>query len=683
MARLRSVEEALYLATATVPLAVTLLTVVGLIPLKLDYTQPFRILWFAVGTGLVSGLGLAAFMAVRVTGRYVLEGLARLAARLEAVRRSSPYRLGPLRLANPYGFLFGLAVAGEASTIIAWSFIAKGLLYALAATPSLAAGLWLIFRSLYTPAVRVSRARTPWWIVAGGLRPFWRLAAWLDARLGLSSTLQLAGLPITKREAVSMLSTALLASTSLAAALTPMLILLGYAAWTSLALALPIMALLGFKAYAKTKLAERARLAEEEHPYVSFWMWLMVSGGGADPEAALIEAFNRRSLLPGTWLEGLYAHRGLSFVAERQPSKTLRDFYRFVDAVKAGGGDLASYLEQHVWRSLGELSARLENYAHTATNIGTLIVTFMGLGVPLALAMTLLSPAAGLAVIASTAAALPPMAIAFYLTLASRQPRLRERYGDILGLALGSTLALVPPLLALIGLLEPGSHLAYASLALASLGYYLAWRSQRAVVEAEERGLPDVLRVVVEYVKMGYPIPQALAKAADRANPILAERLRSAAAGMVEARSWLLRYVLETLNLMARYGAASPAALEALVRLVDLHQSSWRRARMTLRQLELTAYAVVAASMAAINVIGFIAGRYAAYAAALGFAPGLGVLSMVAELARTVTVVAAAGMGLLVSKAIDLTMRNTLRPLLTVLAALAADYASRLLLGMI
>jgi hypothetical protein len=273
------------------------------------------------------------------------------------------------------------------------------------------------------------------------------------------------------------------------------------------------------------------------------------------------------------------------------------------------------------------------------------------------------------------------MAIAFYLTLASRQPRLRERYSDALGLAIASPPTLTPLLLAATGVIEPGSHLAYASLALGALGYYTAWRSQRVVVEAEEKGLPDALRVVVEYVKMGYPVPQALVKAAGRANPVLAERLRSAAAGRVDARSWLLRYVLETLNLMTRYGAASPQALEALVRLVDTHQTAWRRARMMLRQLELTAYAVVVASMAAIDVIELIASRYVAYAAALGFAPGFEALSMVAELARIVTAAAAAGMGLLVSKAIDLTMRNTVRPLIAVALTSAADYGVRLLLG--
>ncbi|ALL00780.1 hypothetical protein Pyrde_0730 [Pyrodictium delaneyi] len=661
--------------------AVVSLTALGFaLWLALRPQVPTRgILLAVVALSLLAGLAIALWLYVRLTGRLLSEALWRLITVMEERRRHAPYRLWRIRLSNPYTFIAAVLVIAEATVLIAST--ALGMLPVesglLPGAGALAAGVWLLGRSLYHPVVRVGKRRPPWYVVARSTFPAMdRLAERLDQKLRVSEDLRLSGAGFTRREAVYLVSSSILLAAVAVLALVPLALL--FSPWILVAAApLPLLTVLGIKSYARAKLAERARLAEEEHPYVAFWMWLMVSGGGAEPEAALIEAARHRELFPGTWLDGVYARRGLGLVAAMQPSKVLRDFYRFVDAVKSSGGDVAAYLGDAVWRAMEALRVRLVEYAERANAVMALVVVFLGVGLFAAFALVL-NMHAVVAMLSAMTAGLPLLATAFYLMLNAVQPRLREKYRDAAGVAAAAIAASIPPLMAFLGFLEPGAGVVFASLALAAGAYGAMWLTQYNVKRAEEARLADALRIVVEYVKMGHPVPRALELAAEHVGGVLALRLRSAARGRVEAQSWLLRYVLSTLHLMSRYGAASPEALERLVRLVEMHLQAWREARERLRMLQLMAVLTPAGAVASLRFLAPIARRYLE-TAVLSKGPMalprevLAAFDVAYQWSLALAGLAGLAMGLLAAKASDQTLRNTLYALLAVLlAALAA-----------
>ncbi|OWJ55584.1 hypothetical protein [Pyrodictium delaneyi] len=681
--RLRRVEELAYAIVSLTALGFAFATALH------SRVPTGMVLTVVLGATLAAGAGIAALLYVRITGRYLLEALWRLIERMEEQRRHAPYQLWRIRLSNPYAFVASLLVIAEAAVLIAAAILGRLGIESgvLPGAGALATGVWLLGRSLYHPVVKVGRKKPPWYVVARSTFPvFDGLAEKLDSRLRVSGDLRLSGAGYTRKEAIYLLSSgmllafiAVLASIPLAILVSPVLL--------AAAAPLPLLVVLAIKAYAKAKLGERARLAGEEHPYVAFWMWLMVSGGGAEPEAALIEAARRRDLFPGTWLDGIYARRGIGFVAEMQPSKMLRDFYRFVDAVKSSGGDVSAYLADAVWRAMENLRVMLTEYAERANTVMTLVAAFLGLGVLSALAIALINLGAMLALLSALTAGLPLLAAVFYIVLASIQPRLRERYRDAAGIAVAAIAASIPPLLALTGLLRSDAGVVYASLALAAGSYGAMWWSQYMVKRGEEDRLADALRIIVEYVKMGYPVPRAMELAAEQIGGVLALRLRSAARGRVEAQSWLLRYVLETMQLMSRYGAASPEALERLVKLVEMHVAAWKETRARLMLARLLALIVPVSTVATLKIVAPMAQRYlsTAVAAAGPLRPPPGALeSFNIAVQWSMALVGLAGllMGLLAAKATDLTIRNTLYALLAVLlAALVAIVPLPLPLG--
>jgi len=485
----------------------------------------------------------------------------------------------------------------------------------------------------------------------------------LSKRLGILEAADKAGMRWTRLEAAALVSIVLLgslaASTVLAglAALTEnnMLLLLAPA---------PLLALPLLRIHLDAKAKERARMAEEELPYLSLWAWLIERSGSGSLEDALEEA-RRSGLLPAL---GADAGKNLEELARRHPSRRLRRFYSYYLAIRDTGGDVAAFLSDTLRAEIDELRARISAYAENGVALGTGLLGLLGTALIFVLFSAFLGDGgAGLAAIAILLAA--PVG---YLLLASSQPRLREKYEDAKAASAAAVAASAAVLLA--DLLGLPSILTAGFAAAAGLGVYgAAFRAQKRLVSKEEHELLPLLRMTIEYTRSmsDQPVSRLLEQAAGSIEEPLAAAARAAArTGGAAARSWLARYTLHTIvNMIGRQGASDPLALEKLYDLVYSHTSAYKAASMRLRLLGFLAIGfppiVVAAAAGLQRIVGSTV------------APMLQTLPItftgsIAGLIAWLALISAAVMGLLAAKAISLTVRDTLWPLAAIISTLAA-----------
>ncbi|BES82561.1 hypothetical protein PABY_21280 [Pyrodictium abyssi] len=539
------------------------------------------------------------------------------------------------------------------------------LLAAIGAAP-IAPGAWLLYRLKKKAEERPEEPRGLLRYVVPAVLGITPLGERITARLGILEAADRAGIRWTRLEAAAITSLVLVAG------LASTCIILGVAALTGSRLLLavsplPLLVLPLLRLHLDAKAKERARIAEEELPYLSLWAWLLERSGSGGLEDALEEA-RRSGLLLAL---GADAGKSLEELARRHPSRRLRRFYAYYLAIRDTGGDVAAFLADILRSEIDELRARVTAYAENGVALGTGLLGMLGTALIFVLFSAFLGAGgAGLAAIAILLAA--PMG---YLVLSMQQPRLRERYEDakaaVAAVVAASAAALLGSLLMLPAIMAVGLA------ATAGLSVYgVAFRAQKRIVNKEEQELLPLLRMVIEYTRSmsDKPISQLLGQAAGSVEEPLAGVARAAAkTGNVAARSWLARYTLYTVvKLVGGQGASDPLALERLYDLVYAHVNTYKAASMRLRMLGALAVGfppvVVAAASGLQKIVG---GTVAPMLQALPVSFTGGIAEVIAWLA----LLGAGVMGFLAAKAVSLTVRDTLWPLAAVLATLLSILA--------
>ena len=534
------------------------------------------------------------------------------------------------------------------------------LLAAIGAAP-MAPGAWLLYRLKKGAEERPQEPRGLLRYVIPAVLGLTSLGEKIAARLGLLEAADAAGYRWTRLEAAA------LASLVLVAGLASTTIILGLYALTGSRLLLavsplPLLALPALKLHLEAKARERARVAEEELPYLSLWAWLLERSGAGSLEDALEEA-HRSGLLPAL---GADAGKSVEELARRHPSRRLRRFYSYYLAIRSTGGDVAAFIGDTMRSEIDELRARINAYAENGVALGTGLLGLLATALIFVLFSAFLGGSGGaLAAIAILLAA--PLG---YLLLSASQPRLKERYDDAKGLVAAAIAASAAVLAG--ALLRLPAIITTGLAAAAAMGAYgVAFRAQKRVVSREEHELLPLLRMTIEYTRSmsEKPVSQLLEQAADSVEEPLASAARAAArTGEVPARSWLARYTLHTvINMIGRQGASDPLALERLYDLVYSHVSAYRAASMRLRMLGFLAIGfppvVVAAAAGLQRIVG---STVAPMLQALPITFTGSVAGVIAWLA----LISAAVMGLLAAKAISLTVRDTLWPLSAIISTL-------------
>jgi hypothetical protein len=439
------------------------------------------------------------------------------------------------------------------------------------------------------------------------------------------------------------------------------LFLIALALWRILGLlllSLPLV-IVGLYAYFSSRASDRARLAEQELAFLALWAWLLEKSGTGILSDALNYAYISQ-LFKSIQID---AHSSIDELAEMHPSRRLRRFYRYYSAIRSMGGSTVEFLENIVSTAIEELRYMIESYAEKGNAIGTLILGSMATLLVFVffsqfLGFTGAMPFSSILIVILT--------IIGWLLLNTIQPQLKEEVRD----KQASVISLLVTTLAGIVLLWVGVEPLYLLtipllLFMGSYGAWFTWFTRK--LSQEEEDIINLLRLIIEHARTMPEKPlQVIVKEMYSSHGSEVERLQTLLSGVDKPKSWLTRYVIYTLQeFIAKRGAIDILALERLYDLAHNYRHARRVATSRLRILSGLSIGFPPVIVIATRLLE----RIVATEAYMSILP--------LSVASTKTVVAMSiltsiAMGLLSSKAISLTIRNTLYPLVSLLVTLTA-----------
>jgi len=348
---------------------------------------------------------------------------------------------------------------------------------------------------------------------------------------------------------------------------------------------------------------------------------------------------------------------------------------------------------------LNDMRFRWRSYAERATDIGETVISLLFVFPMVILMAAFIFPGQAQTMTSLILSiGIPLLTVTVFGAINATQPRTYDIIKGDLKLSLISGVA---SFLAAFFMKSPVWLCTATSLAAASAFYGASALVQMREIAMLEKALPQFLRDVTEFKKMGYDINRAIVKIADQNtyNPVFDSLIRLVCRQLelgvrmaeveVPARSWLTRMAFFILAEVVESGGGTARCLETLTNFVNhvVRVKRETRARMRLYQF-LSLFTPIGLSF----VTALMFTLLMAFSATL--APGVeaGILGEIAqtpkELVETcymLVVTASTCIALLSTKAVDLTAKNTLW--ITINLALAAagiafsDQIAKMLMG--
>lgn len=473
----------------------------------------------------------------------------------------------------------------------------------------------------------------------------------------------------------------------LAAVLIPVnLILSIVVSPTLLALFLiPVIVLIAPSLRAKNSVSERRMNIRDELPFFTLLASIMQSSG-LSLYNAFLSVVGRR-MLPATEMEARIVQKGVGFgnnavdsldaLAAVHPDDTFKHFLYGYTSILRSGGDLVLYLNGREKEFLGAMRFRWQKYSETVGTIGEgLISIFVLLPLLLVVGSVTMPPELVAALSYAGVAALPMIALVAYFVVKMVQPKTYDRLsGDArlgaIGLCAGLILTLPTR--------EPWLIIGISGAIGAAL-YGLRVRSQLREVRMIEGALPNFLREVSEYRKIGYDIRRAVLKIAEESqfNQVFDSVLGRVAAQMrmgarlgdvqVPMRSWLGRVTFFVLDQIMESGGGTPVNIEDLYGFISSYNELRREATSSINLYRFLGYAVPVAIPFVVTVLLGIVGSFGSATSVL-LGGSVTSIAIVNEAAALVTVVAAGAIAFTMTRATDFTAKNTVN--MAVLLSLA------------
>jgi len=435
----------------------------------------------------------------------------------------------------------------------------------------------------------------------------------------------------------------------------------------------------------KNRVSERRANIRDELPFFALLASIMQSSG-----RSLFDAFKEtagRQILPAMEVEAKLIQRSVGFgkevvralddLASTHPDDAFKHFLYGYTGVLKSGGDVVLYLSDRTREYLASMRFRWQSYAERVGTIGEmLIIVFVLLPLLLVVGAVTMPPETVATLSYAGVAALPLIAFVMYFLVRAAQPRTYDILsGDMrlgfVGLAAGALAASVTTQLWLV--------IAVSGAVGAAL-YGLPVRAQMREVRMTENALPDFLRSIAEYRKIGYNMRKAVLETAANAkfNPVFDSILAKIAAQMnlgvklgevrIVMRSWLGRMTLFILDQITESGGGTPANVEDLYSFISSYNRLRREATSSVSLYRMLGYAVPVAIPAVVKVISGVIGSFGSSTAGF-FGGGTASLAIVNGAVSVITVVAAGAIAFTMTRATDFTAKNTLN--MTILFALA------------
>lgn len=616
-------------------------------------------------------------------------------------------RLWRFNVANPEALLLSIPYLAAAATAIVYLLMAP-----LAPMPQFLAAVGILvvsgfiggilaLKALLEPPVSLAIARAsraaaaaiPWYVRLSrlsihGRRPLLEAGRVIARLLSLQ---RLEGLAQTgrARAETEALAGALL---GLGLAALPLAgvayILWGLAPALALFLAVPTP-LASYTSLLYYRVFTRRRLVEENLHWLSLaaaLAWPLPLNHAVRALAGSLRRLEREAEQLDVYVESRGPVEGLSAYARRHPSRELQLFATSLANVLASGGAVKEYLYDKARSSLEDYRARLERVTREGLILAEVVFLVAGLGVLVMLAAALFIPSSNLVMM--LAYAMPALGVLVILA-GSRMPAVGYRVEGRRGVAwalLGGAVAL----LASRGLgLEPWLGLGVILVA-GLAGYGVYFRRLMATGLGEERGLEQWLRGVMESMRSGRPLVEALGCSSPAASRDLTcarveeARRRLMAEGRFESRlavSGLLSRVFALVQLLLDSGSATVRDVELLYRHVVEYTAALRRAREAGRLILLLSYAIPWLTAILVEVLHSLASGYQGLVSGMGLS--VGSVEPVYEASRLIIVVSSLILGVMAARFYDFTYHNTLRMASVVASGVLALAAAPMLASLL
>jgi len=447
---------------------------------------------------------------------------------------------------------------------------------------------------------------------------------------------------------------------------------------------------------------ERKRLVEKDLPFFAIYASIIQSAG-----LFLDHAFRRligNPLFPGIEREARLLERdiklgkdpleALTALALGHPSKRFKDFIFGYTSVVKSGWDTLSYLTMRIREYIQEIKFNWRVYSERAGGIGELLITLFLMSTTLFILIAVVLPYdVGMLMMVFNFVVLPLVTVVMIQTIDTLipQPRIKDYYSVNI-LLVGATPFVVMIVLSMLNF-DPIIMLE-ATFISALLAFGIDYQVQHAEIKGIESALPEFLRDITEYRKIGFPLLRAFFmiketgrkynKHFDKLLDVIIAQLR---AGVrlnrvrVPTRSWLGKFVFWLLGEIEDTGGGTPAVLEEFTSLITDLLDAREVARKQLRIYNILAYITpfflivfVAIGIMINNMIKEVA---LSEKEAIKELQGTG-LNMPFMLrpadeaifhAKLSVFISSFLLAIAMTKAVDLTPRNTIRP--TIISAMA------------
>jgi len=378
----------------------------------------------------------------------------------------------------------------------------------------------------------------------------------------------------------------------------------------------------------------------------------------------------------------------LAELGRLHPNQNLKGLLYGYTAQWLSGGDIAHYLELKSDDFLKELQYRWQKYTNSASDMGEMLVSlFFVLPVLILTSAMVTSDANMLGVM--VIAIIPLIVVLGIVMVSNAQPKTYDKLDSnyVYAIIAGAVVFVLVFVITRNYLAVAGGVIA------ASVVYGMPILEQQREINKIESALPQFMRDMTEYKKLGYDLIGAIIKIANENdyNAIFNAYIRRVAArlkmgfslreSIVRTRSWLTNTSFFLLSELAESGGGTPAILENITNFIVSVNRVKAETKSSMRIYEFLTYftpvglAFVAGIMVTVMTT-LMTGNMFGGASLVGLGTGgiaLGhITSATTTLVNYLIIMVAVGMSIVASKAIDFTVKSTVRVAIVTIIAVVS-----------
>jgi len=434
----------------------------------------------------------------------------------------------------------------------------------------------------------------------------------------------------------------------------------------------------------KNETGNRRREIEDEIPFFTIYASIMQSVGLSLYNSFvsiinknIFKRLEHEALLIKRNVEFFYRDQvtALEEIARTHPNEKFKTLLLGYTSEWRAGGDVSAYLDAKADDLLHEMRFRYQHYANFATDIGEFVISLFFVLPLLILTSAFIYPSASITTLSIVVAVVQPLlVVASYMIINASQPKNYDMIeGNIIFAIISGIIGLLTAFLA-----YGSSWLAFASGVIASsVVYGTGIMIQKKEIDMTEKALPQFLRDITEYRKMGYDLARAIMKIAgeNTYNTIFDAYIKGIAKQLelglplkevkMPTRSWITRISMFLLAEIVESGGGSISALEALTNFTNQVYIIKKETKSSMRLYEaLAVFTPIGLSFA----ISLMSSLMSAFTTITSTATQIGILSELShipqsliDISNMMVITSSVFLAILTAKTIDFTAKNTIK----------------------